>query len=132
MLQEKLKEIIPKKTKEFAKFEKDEPYYYDGWREDRYGECCLYYWFWNKDKTKKNQKRIVISELVQLLKVVIENDVIYITRDMFKKMCAKTESEGPCGFTVSVRLLETLGVSKYEGRNQIRVIDRKLLKRLIE
>lgn len=131
MLRIKLQEIIPEKVDKFPKFERGEPYHFDRWEFDNNGEFCLYYWFWKKKKIGKNKKRVVISEVVSLLNFVLKNKIILFPNKLFKKICPVTQSAGPCGFTVTVWILECLGIAKYERRKGFRILDWDLVKLII-
>ena len=113
MLEQRLREIIPKPNSTFPKLESGDPYHFDHWRADSKGEMCLYYWFWNKNRTKKNKKRVVISEVEKLIRNCLTRG--QITRDDFRIYCSISESAGPCGFAVMGRMLEYLGIAQYLG-----------------
>lgn len=68
MLEQSLKKIIPDTYSTFPKLERGDPYHFDRWDSDINGDLCLYYWFWNKNQTKKNKKRVVISEMEELIR----------------------------------------------------------------
>lgn len=129
-LEYELKRLIPDKYDELEKFENPDPYHFDSWAPDRSGESCMYYWFWNKSKTRRNKKRVVPSEVQNLL----ENcqDKKYIKRGDFKKYCPNSETAGPCGFVVTTRMLEYLGIVKYRGRTLgMEIVDTNKLQQLI-
>lgn len=131
VLDRSLREIIPDKYSTFPKLEKGDPYHFDHWGKDTNGEDCLYYWFWNKDQTKKNKKRVVISEIDALIENKISNG--HISRDDFKKLCPISESAGSCGYTVVGRMLEYLEIAKYLGRGSgFEITDHKLAKSLLK
>ena len=126
-----LREIIPNKYSTFPKLGKGDPYHFDHWGQDTNGEDCMYYWFWNKDQTKKNKKRVVISEIDDLIENNISNG--HISREDFKNSCPISESAGSCGFTVVGRVLECLGIAKYLGRGSgFEITDQKLAKSLLK
>jgi hypothetical protein len=130
MLEQRLREIIPTPNSTFPKLESGDPYYFDQWKTDLNGEMCLYYWFWNKNRTKKNKKRVVISEVEKLIRNCLTRG--QITRDDFRIYCSISESAGPCGFAVTVRMLEYLGIGQYLGRGLgFEIIDSDLAQSLI-
>ncbi len=129
MLNAELKAIIPSKYRTFEKLERGDPYNFDSWRNDTYGNECLYYWFYSKNKSKKNQKRVVVMEIVNLLRNNIDSEKI--KRLDFKKYCPTTLSAGPCGYAVTIRLLEYLGVARYLGRDGVQLINKEKIKSLI-
>ncbi|MDY6931482.1 MAG: hypothetical protein SVJ22_06170 [Halobacteriota archaeon] len=131
LLDKNLREIIPDKYSTFPKLEKGDPYHFDHWGKDTNGEDCLYYWFWNKDQTKKNRKRVVILEIDNLIKNKISNG--HISREDFKRLCPISESAGSCGYTVVGRILEYLEIAKYLGRGSgFEITDHKLAESLIK
>jgi|GEM_PF-134463 len=131
VLDRNLRELIPDKYSTFAKLEKGDPYHFDHWGQDTNGEDCLYYWFWNKDQTKKNKKRVVISEIDALIENKISNG--HISREDFKNSCPISESAGSCGFTVVGRVLEYLEIAKYLGRGSgFEITNHKLAKSLLK
>lgn len=79
MLEQRLREIIPNPIDKFKELEKEKHYFFDGWRKDRKGEKCLYYWFWNLERTGKNKKRVVISEVKDLIRNCLTRG--YISRE---------------------------------------------------
>ncbi len=91
---------------------------------------CLYYWFWNKNRTKKNKKRVVISEVEELIRNCLTRE--QINRKDFEEYCHTSNSAGPCGFAVTVRALEYLGIGRYLGRKEgFEIIDSDLAERTI-
>ena len=99
----------------FAKLQKrGAPYRFERWDEDSDGELCLYYSFPSRDTLKLYTKRIPLVELVDALRECINTG--YLTRDGFIRVCPKAQSAGECGFAVTGRCLELLGVAKYGGR----------------
>ncbi|MDI6811278.1 MAG: hypothetical protein QMD80_06375 [archaeon] len=114
MLKQRLREIIPNPNSTFPKLESGDQYYFDQWGTDLNNEMCLYYWFWDRNRNKKNKKRVVISEVEELIRICLTRG--QITRDDFRIYCPVSESAGPCGFAVTVRMLEYLGIGQYLGR----------------
>lgn len=130
MLEQRLREIIPNTISKFPKLESGDPYYFDHWDIDLNNEMCLYYWFWNKNRTKKNKKRVVISEIKELIRNCLTRG--QITNEDFKNYCPVSESAGPCGFAVTGRLLEYLSIARYLGRGLgFEIIDKDLARSLI-
>jgi len=129
MLKDELRAMIPSKYNKFDKLESEDPYHFDSWGMDKYGNECLYYWFYSKDKSKRNQKRVVISEIENLLRDNVNQEII--KRSDFEEHCPVTLSAGPCGYAVTVRLLEYLGIAKYQGRSGIQLINKQKIQSLI-
>ena len=131
MIEQRLREIIQKPNSTFPKLESGDPYYFDQWRTDLNGEMCLYYWFWNRNRTKKNKKRVVISEVEKLIRNCLTQG--QITRDDFRNHCPISESAGPCGFAVTGRMLEYLGIAQYLGWGRgFEIIDGDLAQSLVK
>lgn len=114
-----LKNIIPSKFSEFQKLTKGDPYYFDKWGTDSSQNSCLYYWFWSKDKTHKNRKRIVISEIDSLIRN--SKDKGFFDRNDFDLYCSTSASAGSCGFAVMGRVLEYLNKAKYANHKFVYV-----------
>lgn len=130
MLEQRLREIIPDTISKFPKLESGDPYYFDRWDIDLNNEMCLYYWFWNKNRTKKNKKRVVISEIKELIRNCLTRGKI--TREDFKNYCPISESAGPCGFAVTGRMFESLGITRYLGRGLgFEIIEKDLARSLL-
>ncbi len=122
LLQE-LQHIIPNKYNSFNYLESNICSYYSEWNTDRNNEICMYYWFYSNDKKCKYEKRIVIKELRHLLQFCINKNILIINRKLFSAICQSTYDAGPCGYTVSIRMLEFLEVAKYQGRDGFALID---------
>jgi len=130
MLEQRLREIILNPNSTFPKLESGDPYYFDQWRIDLNGEMCLYYWFWNKNRTKKNKKRVVISEVEKLIRNCLTRG--QINRKDFEEYCHTSNSDGACGFAVTGRMLEYLGIAQYLGWGRgFEIIDVDLARSLI-
>ncbi len=125
MIEQKLRAIVPDEVNEFNKLTKGDPYYFSHWGNDRNGTVCIYYWFYSKDKAKKNQKRVFIDEIEKLLKTANKNKVEMINRNMFYKLCPKSYSDGS-GYAVTIRLLEALKMVKYAGSAGARVTNKEV------
>lgn len=106
-----IKRITPDELDRFQKLEGGvDPYYFKEW--DSIDDNILRYWFWNKNRTKKNVKRIFIHELENLLRRPSQTGEI--TRSDFESYCPKTKRDGDCGFAVIVRILEFLRIARYD------------------
>ena len=112
----KLRNLIPASVSEFPKLETGQPYHFDHWADDRSGSSCLYYWFSSHDGTKRNLKRVIVSEIHSALQHLINTGAF--DRNSFRAHCPKSESSGRCGFVVMGRILEALGVAVYSGREK--------------
>ena len=117
-----LKNIIPNKYTEFNELTTNKKYYFKEWDTDKYNEECLYYWFYSIDKSKKNTKRVVIRELVELLDYCKINNIIKVDRQLFADKCNITYTNGPCGYCVSIRMLEFLNLARYKDSNGFEII----------
>jgi len=106
VLKEGLKRIIPERIDRISKTELGEPYVFDGWRFDCSGEECLFYRYNCDCGIKVEHRRVVISELEELLEDCC--DKLTINQDDFQRICPKTFASGPCGYEVSMKLLEIL------------------------
>ena len=104
----KLQSIIPEMLSDFSKITKiGDPYFFEKWDMDiRSNKPILRYWFWNKEKTYRNKKRLFINEFEAFLRIALESG--YLLRSDYKKVCPKTNSDGTCGFAVIVAILEYL------------------------
>ena len=110
MLEPALKKVIPSELNSFNKLTKGRtPYYFTAWDEIE-GVSILRYWFWNKTKTKKNKKRVFVSEIETLLKHMQSADKI--TRGDYRQSCPRTNGDGTCGFAVIIWILEYFQVVK--------------------
>jgi hypothetical protein len=106
-----LRKLIPATVREFKKLKAGDPYYFDHWADDRFGAACMYYWFASGDGSKKNRKRVLVSEVhtaFQHLRTTRAFD-----RKSFRTLCPISYEAGPCGFAVTGRILEELGVAGY-------------------
>ena|ERR1700730_9070279 len=111
-----LRKLIPTIVSEFPKLEAGEPYHFDHWADDRSGSTCLYYWFTSHDGVKRNNKRVLVSEVHAALQHLLSAGVF--DRNSFRTCCPRSESSGRCGFVVVGRVLEALGVATYFGREK--------------
>ena len=117
MLEQALKKAIPNQLSSFNKLTAGhDPYYFTSWDKAN-GVSILRYWFWDKTKTKKNQKRVFINEVEQLLRNSLR--VKRISRADFDKYCPRTLSDGPCGFAVTIRILEHFHLVEVVGGEYI-------------
>jgi hypothetical protein len=109
MLETTLRYLIPERLNTFAKLtERGEPYYFDHWTADF---VCLYYWFSSRDRTRRNRKRVPVSEIRAALEQLIRDGAF--TRAAFESLCAISTRDGGCGFAVIGRILEALNVARY-------------------
>jgi hypothetical protein len=110
----------------FAKLRgRGEPYRFDKWKHDDHGQLCLYYTF------DSHQKRVPLDEFVVAIRSCVQNGVL--TRDAFRRECVIAESAGPCGFAVTGRCLELLGVARYEAHGLgFRLTDKARALQLLE
>jgi hypothetical protein len=131
MIEQKLRAIVPDEVNQFDKLTKGDPYYFSHWEKDRNGMACMYYWFYSRDKAKKNQKRVFMAEIERLLKKAHKSDPDIINRKLFVEQCPKTLLDGGCGYAVTVRLLEALGIVEYVGRVGARIINKDKIRDII-
>jgi len=130
-LRRKLNKIIPAQYSVFNKLTGGDPYYFGKWDCDRYGDFCLYYWFWNKSKTKKNIKRVPVSEIEASVRILLQNG--NFGREDFSENCPISESAGPCGFSVIGRILEYLEVASYAGLGKgFNLTNREFVEKMLE
>ena len=111
----RLRDMVPQKVAEFRKLEKGEPYHFDRWEQDIKGRPCLYYWFGSRDGLRRNVKRVPIAEFCAAFDHIGRTGTF--TRVDYKQLCRVAQSDGACGYTVIGRLLENLGVARYQGRS---------------
>jgi hypothetical protein len=110
-----LRKLIPATVNVFKKLEVGDPYHFDHWANDRSGATCMYYWFSSRTGSKKNCKRVLVSEVRTALKHLRTTGAL--DRKSFRILCPISESAGPCGFAVAGRMLEELGVATYSNRH---------------
>lgn len=108
MLEEKLKKVIPKELNQFPKINHvDSPYYFASWDIDNESnEPILRYWFWNKEKKRKNPKRIFLKEFEALIRNSLNSG--HLMRSEYNRLCPKTYRDGTCGFAVIVAIMNHL------------------------
>ena len=129
MLEQVLKKAIPSRLGQFRKLTPDRsPYYFDSWKTDS-GEAILSYWFWNKNKTKKNTKRVFVREIESLLRSTCDAGVI--TRGDFERYCPQTNGDGDCGFAVIFSILEFLQLVKRGSRGKHTIIGQAKILQLL-
>lgn len=126
-----LKNIVPDTYNTFNNLRSNNNYYFTEWKISTDNQIYLYYWFYNNDKTRKNKKRVVIQELEALLIHCIQNYISIVNRSLFKNICSITYSAGPCGYCVSIRLFEFLGIAKYLGNNGFELTNKTKIKQLL-
>src|ERR1700752_3586572 len=112
--QSNLQGLLPANLRKFAKLEPAEPYHLDHWAQDHSGSPCMYYWFSSHNGTKRNRKRVIISEVHAAFQAFLRTGAF--DRNAFRAYCPKSESSGRCGFVVVVRIFEALGEATYSGR----------------
>ncbi len=129
-LEKLLKEKIDGNEIVFNKLESNDPYYFDRIGKDKYGNVCLYYWFWDKTHNRKNKKRVVISEIENLIKSCLSKECI---RNIdYKEHCPVTATPGSCGFSVIVRILEAFNLGRYLSRKEgFKFINKNLAESLL-
>ena len=133
MLIKNMKAAIPSKLSSFRKLEnRGDPYYFDHWGIDLNNEECMYYWFFSKDRYRKNKKRVIINEVEKLLESVIISNDLKISRADFEKLCPITLSVGPCGFAVITRILEFLEIGEYIKNQGFEIYDKDEVQRILE
>ena len=99
-----------------------EPYLFERIAVDTKGMECVYYSFHLRDG-KPVEKRIPLKELIAALRVLTDQGSM--TRADFDAVCPIAQSAGPCGFAVTGRILEYLGVARYAGRGEgFHLVDR--------
>jgi len=130
MIEEELKRIIPSEISVFPKITTGkDPYYFDRWDMDKYNGLILRYWFWNRDRTKKNRKRVFIKEFQNLISDI--NQRGFLDSYLFENNCPKTLSDGKCGYVVIVRILEFLKCISFTDKYQYLAIKSNLTKALM-
>lgn len=103
--------------KAFAKLQgKGEPYTFVKWAADDDRRLCLYYSFPKREKEGDNTKRVPLDELVEALRGCFKAGVL--TRKAFQNLCPTAASAGACGFAVTGRCLELVGVARYAGKGK--------------
>ena len=63
----------------------------------------MLYWFWNKERTSKNHKRLFIAEMEELVENICKGGIINKTK--FKSCCPRTNGDGGCGYAVILSVL---------------------------
>jgi hypothetical protein len=111
-LESVLKELVPGKLREFKKLTKGEPYRFKGWQADREGRPCLYYTFSSRDGRSTNTKRVPTAEIATALAHLRKCG--HLCASEFEESCPVAKRDGQCGFAVVGRILEALGVARYE------------------
>ncbi|MFW6116297.1 MAG: hypothetical protein ACOC6F_01090 [bacterium] len=132
MLEDVLKTLIPSEIRVFPKLTKNtEPYHFDRWDHDMdTGSAVLRYWFWSRDRSSKNRKRVFVAEAERLLRNTVKAGSI--TREDFKRHCPKTNRDGGCGFAVIIAVFESLGmVCHTEKRGVYAITNRELARVLV-
>lgn len=126
-----LRNIVPDTYSTFKYLTRNNDYHFSEWSATTENQICLYYWFFAKDKIRKNKKRVVMQELESLLSHCIQKNIPIVDRSLFESICKITYSSGPCGYCVSIRLFEFLGIAKYQGSNGFELIDKEKIKQIL-
>ena len=123
MLEQALKKAIPSQLSSFRKItDGHDPYHFASWDTEA-SVSILRYWFWNRTKTKQNKKRVFINEVEELLKYSLLAK--RISRKDFQKYCPRTLSDGPCGFAVTIGILEHLQVVEVvDGEYRVKNVEK--------
>jgi hypothetical protein len=111
-----LRRLIPEAVYSFPKLTRANavPYRFVRWRHDRDGRDCLYYAFPASERSAPDHvKRVPVREMRAALRLAVNTG--RLTREGFRRACPTAESAGPCGFAVTGRILESLGVATYRG-----------------
>jgi len=129
MLEQKLKLLIPQEINEFPKIERiGDPYHFENWELDKKSNgLIMRYWFWNKDKSDTNKKRVFINEFESLLRFSFTDGGFKKTD--FIRLCPKTNSDGGCGFTVMVGILEHQRIIEKAGHGSYELINSEKIKK---
>ncbi len=83
-----------------------------------------------RDGVKKNKKRLPVAEIRAALDELGRAGVL--SREKFRKVCPKADSDGSCGFAVAGRILEALRVAVYSGQDGFTLTDANKAKNLLE
>jgi hypothetical protein len=126
-----LKNIVPDKNDKFNYLRFNGCSYFSKWHTDVNKQIYLYYWFYDTDKIKKNIKRVVINELEELLRYSMQNNISIINRKLFESICNTTYRDGLCGYCVSIRLFEFLGIAEYQGSKGFSLTNKEKIKHLL-
>jgi len=131
VLEQALKNTMPNHLKIFPKLTSDrDPCHFDSWDVDKdSGETLLRYWFWNRERTKKNKKRVFVREMESLLRKTCHTGAI--TRGNFESYCPRTNSDGGCGFAVIISILEYFHLVERCDRGVYDVLDRAKILQLL-
>ena len=130
MLEFKLQELIPRQISEFPKLIAGDPYYFVRWHSDLHGSLCLYYRFNSSDGVKILRKRVHLSEMRIALQHL--RDYGTFDRSAYERICPKSSSSGPCGFTVLGRTFEALQIASYSGKKGFVLTDVTKATKLLE
>ena len=121
-----LKKIIPNNFNTFNALTQNKKYYFKEFSKDTIGNECLYYCIKLKCKSKNNNKKIIISELENLLIHCKNNNIFKVNRKLFNEICKITYINGKCSYCVSIRILEYLNLAKYEDSKGFEVFLNKI------
>jgi len=104
VIREKIERLVPSKLSHFPKLVSGEPYRFDRWSHDREGRWCLYYVVTGGQREYK--KRLPIQELIKA--AVFFGKKGDFQRTDFERFCPIANRDGPCGYAVIVRILESV------------------------
>lgn len=105
------------------------PYYFLSWGSDEFAGTTFYYWFWNKNKNFKNEKRIIVNEFESFIKSSIDSGTV--SRKIFNLLCHQTNKSGPCGFAVILSIVSDVAGTIKKGSGIYEIVDVEKLKQLL-
>jgi len=103
-----IERLIPSKLSRFPKLVSGEPYGFDKWSYDREGRYCLYYIV--TGGIVEHKKRIPMQELIKAASWFSKSG--RFKRTDFQRLCPIANRDGPCGYAVAFRILESLSDRK--------------------
>ena len=130
MLTNILKDYIPEKVSRFKLLKNDSFYNFLCWEE--IDELKLIYTFPKKNGKGINTKYIYIHEFINFLKAGLLSQDNTLVRTDFITHCKKSNTIGPCGYCIMIRLIEVLEVGNYLGiRKGVQITNTKRLSELL-
>jgi hypothetical protein len=113
-----LQEIVPAKVSRFSKLSDDQvpSYGFVRYEMDLSDQYCLHYR--NLTDPTGPCRRVVLDELDTLLEAARRQNLEMLDQKTFRTYCPRS-SKYPTGYTVTIRLLEHLGIGKYVGRGLV-------------
>lgn len=108
-----IKDCVPRSLSTFPKLQKGEPYQFERWDQGKHG-FCLRYSFIARDRATRIRKYVVLAEIVKAAEHLTNTGAF--SRTDYQSLCVLSQSSGPCGFAVTGRILEALGLGRYVGR----------------